>query len=85
MERGPWGQYGPVGGRPGSRVQGPRVRSVRTGRWTLDEANEQGVPVDLIERSLEIRAESRQTGENYATKVVAMLRNQFGGHELGKK
>jgi len=54
----------------------------KTGRWTLDEAQEQNVPVDLIERSLEIRANSRQDGGNYATKVVAMLRNQFGGHAI---
>lgn len=62
-----------------------KIGENKTGRWTLDEANEQGIPVDLIERSLEIRSESRQTGGNYATKIVAMLRNQFGGHELGKK
>jgi 6-phosphogluconate dehydrogenase len=55
-----------------------------TGRWTVDEAQKQGVPVDLIEKSLEIRAWSQETGGNYATKVVAMLRNQFGGHEVTK-
>ena len=55
-----------------------------TGRWTLDEAKKQGVPVDLIERALEIRALSRQTGGNYGTKVVALLRNQFGGHAVKK-
>ncbi len=56
-----------------------------TGQWTLEEAQEQKIPVDLIKRSLEIRAESRQTGGNYGTKVVAMLRNQFGGHEVKTK
>ncbi len=56
----------------------------KTGRWTLEEAQEQGVPVDLIERSLDIRAESRKTGGNFATKVVAMLRNKFGGHPVDK-
>lgn len=67
-----------------SNVSG-QIGENKTGRWTLDEATEQGIPVDLIERSLEIRAESRQTGGNYATKVVALLRNQFGGHPLAKK
>lgn len=61
-----------------------KIGENKTGRWTLDEAKDQHVPVDLIERSLQIRADSRQNGGNYATKVVAMLRNQFGGHAVGK-
>lgn len=56
-----------------------------TGRWTLDEAQKQGVPVDLIEQALAIRTLSRQTGGNYGTKLVAMLRNEFGGHHITKK
>jgi len=62
-----------------------KIGENKTGQWTLDEAKEQNIPVDLIERSLQIRATSRQTGGNYATKVVAMLRNRFGGHLLAKK
>lgn len=57
----------------------------KTGRWTLDEAEKHNIPVDLIKKSLEIRSWSRQTGGNYATKIVAMLRNAFGGHTLHKK
>lgn len=53
-----------------------------TGRWTVDEAHKQKIPVDLIERALAIRAESRKMGGSYATKVVALLRNQFGGHSV---
>jgi 6-phosphogluconate dehydrogenase len=59
-----------------------KIGENKTGRWTLDEAIAQNVPVDLIEKSLQIRASSRETGGNYATKVVAMLRNQFGGHAI---
>ena len=55
-----------------------------TGRWTSDEAKKHNIPVDLIERALAIRALSRQTGGNYGTKVVALLRNQFGGHDVKK-
>ncbi len=51
-----------------------------TGRWTLDEAQKQDVPVTLIEEALAIRALSRQTGGNFGTKLVAMLRHEFGGH-----
>jgi 6-phosphogluconate dehydrogenase len=62
-----------------------KIGENKTGQWTLDEAKEQNIPVDLIERSLQIRATSRKTGGNYATKIVAMLRNRFGGHPLAKK
>ncbi len=57
----------------------------KTGRWTMDEAEKYNVPMDLLERALAIRRESRETGGNYGTKVVAMLRNAFGGHEVKKK
>lgn len=53
-----------------------------TGRWTVEEAHERGIPIDLIERSLAIRAESRLNGGNFATKTVALLRNKFGGHPV---
>ena len=54
----------------------------KTGLWTVEEAARQGVPVDLIERALAIRGESRVTGGNYATKLVALLRKEFGGHPV---
>ncbi len=55
-----------------------------TGRWTVEEAQEQGIPVMLIEDALKIRNWSQKTGGNYATKLVALLRNQFGGHPVEK-
>ena len=55
-----------------------------TGRWTLDEAKKQDVPVNLIEEALAIRTISRQTGGNYGTKLVALMRHEFGGHHLAK-
>lgn len=55
----------------------------KTGYWTVQEAKRLKIPVDLISKSLRIRKESRKTGGNYATKIVAMLRNKFGGHSLG--
>lgn len=56
-----------------------------TGRWTLDEAEEHNVPMRLLNDALEIRAESRSSGGNFATKIVALLRNKFGGHAISKK
>lgn len=55
-----------------------------TGKWTVQEAHEHTIPVPLIEESLAVRARSRDTGGNYATKLVALLRNQFGGHAVKK-
>jgi len=54
-----------------------------TGKWTIDDAHKNNVPVPLIEKSMDIRVWSRQTGGNYATKVIAMIRNKFGGHAFG--
>ena len=55
------------------------------GRLTQQEAHEQRVPIRMIDDSLDIREWSRETGGNFGTKVVAMLRNKFGGHKLEKK
>jgi 6-phosphogluconate dehydrogenase len=56
-----------------------------TGRWTVDTAKECNVPLPTIQQALDVRAWSRQTGGNYATKLVAVLRNAFGGHAISKK
>ena len=53
-----------------------------TGQWTADNAHQHKIPVPVIEASLEVRKQSRKTGGNFATKVVAMLRNAFGGHAV---
>ncbi len=55
-----------------------------TGRWTLDEAIAEKINMQLLKDSLDIRKKSRENGGNYGTKVVAMLRNQFGGHSIKK-
>ena len=55
-----------------------------TGRWTVEEAEAQNIPVDVIKQSLDIRAWSRTSGGDWRTKMVNKLRNQFGGHEVSK-
>lgn len=61
-----------------------KVGGGQTGRWTVQEADKQKIPVRLIAEALAIRDESQTTGGNYATKLVALLRNQFGGHSIEK-
>ncbi len=56
-----------------------------TGRWAVEDAKDHDVPLQVIEESLKVREWSRETGGDYATKLVAMLRHQFGGHEVKKK
>jgi 6-phosphogluconate dehydrogenase len=53
-----------------------------TGAWTVENAKENKIPVPVIEKSLEVRQWSRKTGGNFATKVIQMLRNAFGGHKV---
>ena len=51
------------------------------GRWTINEAIEASVPVPAIAASLFARFSSRRD-INFAAKVSAALRNQFGGHAV---
>ncbi|MBP7228218.1 MAG: decarboxylating 6-phosphogluconate dehydrogenase [Longilinea sp.] len=53
------------------------------GRWTAFEAIDLDVPAPIITLSLQQRFISRQS-ESYAAKLLAALRNQFGGHAVRK-
>lgn len=53
-----------------------------TGSWTLKEAEEHHIPIPVIKQSIAVRAWSRQSGGNYATKLVALIRHKFGGHPV---
>ena len=66
----------------------PELRSIRgyvedsgEGRWTVQEAIDHNVPAPVITLSLLQRFLSRQE-ENFGDKVIAALRNQFGGHAV---
>jgi 6-phosphogluconate dehydrogenase len=51
------------------------------GRWTIEAAIDHAVPMPVITASLFARFASRQD-DSPAMKVVASLRNQFGGHAI---
>jgi 6-phosphogluconate dehydrogenase len=51
------------------------------GRWTILEAIEHNVPAPIITLSLFERFHSRQP-ESFSAKVLAALRNEFGGHSV---
>ncbi len=54
------------------------------GRWTVQTAIDFNVPAHVITSSLFSRFESRQDS-SFAMKLLAALRNQFGGHEVRKE
>ncbi len=54
------------------------------GRWTVYEAIEENVPAPCLTLSLLERFRSRQE-ESFSAKVIAALRNEFGGHPIKKK
>ena len=54
------------------------------GRWTLHEAIERSVPVPALAAALFARFSSRQR-ESFSAKIIAALRNQFGGHAVKAK
>ena len=53
------------------------------GRWTVQEAIDLDVPAPVITLSLLARLRSRQQ-DSFSAKVIAALRNEFGGHAVKK-
>jgi 6-phosphogluconate dehydrogenase len=51
------------------------------GRWTVQEAIDLDVPAPVITLSLLMRLRSRQD-DSFGAKVIAALRNEFGGHAV---
>jgi 6-phosphogluconate dehydrogenase len=59
----------------------PYVEDSGEGRWTIEDAIDKRVPMPVITSSLYERFTSRDMGD-FAAKVNAALRNQFGGHAV---
>jgi len=53
-------------------------------RWTLETAKELGIAMPSIQASFNVRLASQRGEINFATKLLAAMRNKFGGHELNK-
>jgi 6-phosphogluconate dehydrogenase len=61
----------------------PWVADSGEGRWTVFESIDLDVPAPVITLSLQMRFASRDE-ENYTARMLAALRNQFGGHAIKK-
>ena len=66
----------------------PQLSSIRgyvgdsgEGRWTVLEAVEREIPASVLTLSLFARFASRQD-DSFSAKVIAALRNEFGGHSV---
>ncbi|MBN8681696.1 MAG: decarboxylating 6-phosphogluconate dehydrogenase [Chitinophagales bacterium] len=60
------------------------MHSSGEGKWTVETALNLGVPTPVITLSLLMRLRSMEE-DSFAGKVVAALRNEFGGHAVVKK
>jgi 6-phosphogluconate dehydrogenase len=54
------------------------------GRWTAQEAIDLAIPAPVIATSLFARFQSRRE-DAYGNKMLAAMRNQFGGHAVKKQ
>lgn len=54
------------------------------GRWTVAEAIDKNIPAPVITDSLLMRLRSRQE-DSFSAKILAALRNEFGGHAVVKE
>jgi len=61
----------------------PFVADSGEGRWTVAEAIDLSVPAPVITHSLMARFRSRDEF-SYADRLLAVMRNQFGGHAVSK-
>ena len=69
---------------PGLHGIAPFVADSGEGRWTVAEAIDLNVPAPVITASLIERLRSRDV-ESYSDKLLAAMRNQFGGHAITRE
>jgi len=55
-------------------------------RWTLETADKLRIPMPAIQAAFDVRVASQKGDITFATKLLAAMRNKFGGHDInGKK
>ena len=61
----------------------PWVVDSGEGRWTVTEAMDLNIPAPVITLALQQRLRSRES-DPFAERLLAMMRNKFGGHKVKK-
>jgi 6-phosphogluconate dehydrogenase len=51
-------------------------------RWTLETAKDIGIPLPAIQAAFDVRLASQKGETNFATRLLAAMRNKFGGHQI---
>ncbi len=54
-------------------------------RWTLETADELGIPMPAIQASFDVRLASQKGQTDFSTKLLAAMRAKFGGHDINGK
>lgn len=56
-------------------------------RWTLETAKDLGIGLPSIQAAFDVRLRSQQdsSGRTFATKLLAAMRNKFGGHAINEE
>ncbi len=53
-------------------------------RWMLETAKDHHIELPVIQQALQVRLASHEGATNFATKLLAVMRNKFGGHAIPK-
>ena len=53
-------------------------------RWTLEVAQSENLPMPAIKAAFDVRLASQNGQTSFATKLLAAMRNKFGGHKINK-
>jgi len=61
-----------------------RVAESGEARWALEVARDFNIETSAIQASFDVRLDSQKGKINFATKVLASMRNAFGGHKINE-
>lgn len=59
-----------------------KVAQLGEAAWSLEVAKSMNIPMPAIDQALKVRIDSQAGQINYSTKLLAAIRNKFGGHKL---
>lgn len=65
-------------------IEGTVAESGET-RWTLEVAEELGIELPVVKKSMQVRLDTQHGKVNFSTKLLAALRNKFGGHIMNQE
>ncbi|MDA0669922.1 MAG: decarboxylating 6-phosphogluconate dehydrogenase [Proteobacteria bacterium] len=63
----------------------PIVADSGEGRWTVVESVDLGIPAPVLTLALQVRFRSQEKQKGYGYKLLSIMRNAFGGHNLRRK